>query len=1674
MARSGLIFCVAIAGWILMVERASAMPDLRLTLTNSPTPVSIGELLSYHFTITNQGNMTATDVTLVSTLSNATVFSISISQGAVSTNTNSVTCQLGALDAGATATIVLKATPQMIGSLTNFAGVTETESDLNLSDNFATNTTLVVPLTFNAGPPLTRARYQHTATLLPDGRVLIAGGQGSSGSTTTAEIYDPQTKTFTPTGNLPQEMRWHAATLLQDGTVLLTGGHATQSAAIIYNPTNGTFTSVSNMISPHTLHSSTLLPDGRVLISGGSGNTSAELYLPSQRGFVSTGFRITGSTGHRAFPLTNGTVAMLGGTWVNNLPPTNDLYVIATGTFISLGVANPPQNLAGGAELLDGRILLAGGMVSSSPSTAAMLYDPVTSNFTATGSTIYPHMRATATRIANGNVLIVGVDYNYVVSPAAQKTPELYDANTGTFSRTAVLRESRFDHTATILLDGTVLVAGGYFCPNFPFGGCGAMATTEIYDPLRTKAPPAVSIAAASAFEGDSGTTTLLFPVTLSSPVGLPVSVGFHTGGSNGIVTFPPGETNAWLPIGIKGDQNYEQDEVFTVWLNLPNNVVLGIDNANGTVLNDDPKPTVSVVPASVPERNVGTNRVTLNIRLTAASVEPISMNFFTSDGTATSPSDFFPTNGTLTFAPGITNLTIPIRLRPDIIIESDEIFYVHLTNVTNAIITTNQFPVTMVNDDGLPGFAHHFDLSLVPSPQHQQAPFPLTILAKDFSGGVATNFSGGVVVWGTLTNVPWLKFDFEEGDFSQWTPLNLGNQPGPYEIASFDVAGRGTPTLAFRLAANAGAADGIIRSIPLVGGVTYFVSMDLAVTNENPDFANVDPSTAHVQINSQEIGSFGFGVFGWIYPFQTFRTNITATYTASTNGIYQLALKFDRGAGQASVWSYADNVRIRAAPMSPVWLSPFTNGVWSGTVQVNGAASGLSLLVEDIEGHGGSGNAFDVEASANLSLLITNSALVRAGSDLTFTLLVTNRGPATASNVIVSNILAGDLIFRSGTTSRGTLSNIGNTVIGNVGILTNGQSVTLTITTKPHSIGSVTNLASVSSIVFDQDLLNNSAITVLTAAPPLLQIGNHSIAESSTGTNFALVQVWLEGPVGHALSLDYATTNGTALAGSDYVAVTGTLIIPPDVTTQYVTIPIRGDVTYEPNETVSLLLSNPTNASLSTISAMLTIVNDDPLPGVSVADMSFAEGNSGGSPNVVFQVTLSNPSSSEVRISCRTTNGTAFPFSDYVTTTGTLIFPAGTTNQTFSVPVFGDMANEPNQTFFVILHSPVNCSIARGTATGTILNDDAAPGRLLRFAFDSIGSPQYVGRAFPATVRALDHLDQPATFSGTVTVVAHTDEFYIQRLFDDFEASGLMGWTNYAGGLMSVSNVNDIAAVGVRSLRISGRGQFSSPAYTLRRTITNSRPNRVSFYVRAAQTNAITGRMWLVGGIYRAFEFYMNKNAQMGLYANNFFFGVPYESNRWYQVDLDLDWTAKMVNGRIDGVPVLTNIPFPEDPYSGADYIAVQNSEIGTSWFDEIHVFNSSYSNLVASPTTLSGFVGGVWNGNISVGMASSNAYLTVTDNADHDGRSGNFNVLPLSSIPRPHLKFLSPTPLTAAGLDLVLEGLSGVTYRIEASTNLATWFTITNLNSTNTVVPFRDSSANSQSEKFYRAITP
>src|SRR5579862_1499667 len=315
----------------------------------------------------------------------------------------------------------------------------------NSTDNLAT-AELYDPTTgaFTSTGTMTTARSSHTATLLAqgpaasNGKVLITGGSNGGFPLATAELFDPVTRTFTATGAMSELRLEHTATLLANGKVLLACGTA-DNVAELFDPSTGTFTpTTGGMLTPGRWGcTATLLNDGTVLITGGrddenvfSGGpiNTAEQFNPATGTFTATGPMTQFRYGHTATLLNNGKVLLAGGTNGNSLQDA-ELFDPTTQTFSPTGLMNSPRANHTATLLNDGTVLVAGGDNSTTLSggiATADVFDTATDMFMPTGSMETARFFHTATLLNNGQVLITGGQTNVTVPTVFDKSAELY------------------------------------------------------------------------------------------------------------------------------------------------------------------------------------------------------------------------------------------------------------------------------------------------------------------------------------------------------------------------------------------------------------------------------------------------------------------------------------------------------------------------------------------------------------------------------------------------------------------------------------------------------------------------------------------------------------------------------------------------------------------------------------------------------------------------------------------------------------------------------------------------------------------------------------------------------------------------------------------------------------------------------------------------------------------------------------------------------------------------------------------------------------------------------------------------------------------------------------------------------------------------------------------------
>ncbi len=326
------------------------------------------------------------------------------------------------------------------------------------------------------------ARRSPTATLLGNGRVLVAGGAGDENAILdSAELYDPQTGTWNPTGNLEIARVEHTATLLADGRVLVAGGRTLASGSIkdaeLYDPASGTWTTTGGLADARRSHTATLLRTGQVLAAGGSDDNfgdrlaSAELYDPVTGKWSATGSLTldNGRTEHTAALLQDGRVLVAGGlTFGPFLLKSAEIYDPKSGTWAATANASVVRTDHTINVLQSGEVLLAAGVKSNGLEDqldTAELYDPGASTFVETGKLRTPRAQHTATRLTGGQILVAGgsreVTVGGVTLPKTLRSVELYDPDSRQWSETAEMNEERSKHAAVLLTDGTVLVVGG-------------------------------------------------------------------------------------------------------------------------------------------------------------------------------------------------------------------------------------------------------------------------------------------------------------------------------------------------------------------------------------------------------------------------------------------------------------------------------------------------------------------------------------------------------------------------------------------------------------------------------------------------------------------------------------------------------------------------------------------------------------------------------------------------------------------------------------------------------------------------------------------------------------------------------------------------------------------------------------------------------------------------------------------------------------------------------------------------------------------------------------------------------------------------------------------------------------------------------------------------------------
>jgi PKD domain-containing protein/galactose oxidase-like protein/Kelch motif protein len=447
------------------------------------------------------------------------------------------------------------------------------------------------PAAFQATGSLAAGRSAHVAVRLADGRVLVAGGvQDDDARLASAELFDPAAGSWSPTGNMTSPRLGHVAVLLGNGKVLVAGGAsvaactdpAVAMSAEVYDPATGSWSPTGNMQVARISPAIGLLGDGKVLVAGGGDRcgvamTSAEVYDPASGTWALTGSLATARQGAGAVRLGDGRVLVAGGMVSFASLATAELYDPANGTWSSTGSMNSPRlwtsvDMSAShalALLSDGRVLTVGGNDQRSPFmfevlNTAELYDAAAGTWTlATGWMARSRVEHQATVLADGLVLVNGGRDNDPLN-----TAELFDPAAGTFQSAPPLASARYQHSATLLADGRVLVVGGR--------DAATLSSAEIFGASQVNRAPVANAGVPGV--GSEGTAVTFDGGTSSDPDGDALTYSWDFGDGS-------------LPSsGARVSHTYVDNGVYMVTLSVSDGKVASTATTGATIANVAPR----------------------------------------------------------------------------------------------------------------------------------------------------------------------------------------------------------------------------------------------------------------------------------------------------------------------------------------------------------------------------------------------------------------------------------------------------------------------------------------------------------------------------------------------------------------------------------------------------------------------------------------------------------------------------------------------------------------------------------------------------------------------------------------------------------------------------------------------------------------------------------------------------------------------------------------------------------------------------------------------------------------------------------------------------------------------------------------------------------------------------
>ncbi|MGC1469092.1 MAG: Calx-beta domain-containing protein [Sphingorhabdus sp.] len=801
---------------------------------------------------------------------------------------------------------------------------------------------------------------------------------------------------------------------------------------------------------------------------------------------------------------------------------------------------------------------------------------------------------------------------------------------------------------------------------------------------------PGMSVDDISVAEGDAGVTTATFRVSLDFAVGTDVTVdwasvagtaaaGSDFTGAAGTVTIPAGQTFVDVTIDVAGETLFENDEQFSINLsNASYGIAIADASGTATIVNDDTAPSMAVSNVVIAEDG-GSAEVT--VELTEIAGRPIAINFATAIGTAVSPDDFDATSGTLVFAPGVAAMTVTVPIVNDNTYEGSEDFTVALTSSDTFNASLNA-TVTITPDGDVPPVVSISDAVAVS--EGAGAVLEFTVSLSEASGLPVT-------------------VDYATADGSAAAPGDYAGSTGTLVFAP----GETTKTISITVADDAvyeAAPESVSVNLTAVVGATLGAVTASGSINDNDPM----PTMAVSDVNLVE-GDAG-------------TTNAMLTVTLSGVSATDTVIDWATAGGTAT-----DGVDFVGATGSLTIAAGDTTATI--TIPVNGDT--LYENDESLAVNLSSANTANAVASATVTIanddakpaLTVDSVNVDEGGVATITVSI----DAAAGKDIVVNYAAVD----------GTAISPDDYTLaaGSLTIPAGSTTATLVVNAAQDTLFEGVETYSVNFT--SADTSNTAASTAsiqIDVTDPMPQVSiSDPVAVTEGGVPSLVFTVSLDSASGVPVTLDFATADGTAIAGADYSAASGSLTFAPGETVKTITVPLLDDTLYEPTaETLAVNLSNVVGANVADGAAEGTINDNDPMPTLSVSGATVAEGNVGAT-NLVFTVSLSGASAAAVTVDFATADGTAtIANNDYQSQSGSLTFAPGETSKTVTVLVNGDMQLETNETVALALSNAVGAAIG-AASDATVTNDDS-----FNLVNGTVGPDSLVGSTNPDNMTGL------------------------------------------------------------------------------------------------------------------------------------------------------------------------------------------------------------------------------------------------------------------------------------------------------------------------------------------------